>query len=349
MTDGQMRYFGRMDANLTADVNNWAPTGIGTSGLIYINPTGGTWSITGILAEAAAGDGNAVGRVLKLVNKSTTLAVILPGLSGSSSAANQFARTAILPPAGSVSIHYDRAALLWRIESESAPFIDSSAIQCGSSDTTKGVRFECDTNVPTGVTVALSVPASNGVIATLNLAETLTNKTLTTPTIASMTNAQHTHADAAGGGKIPSTSVQTWYMSVTFQAFTNADINDQDQPTAAQFFRNSPRHIIIAPLAPFSEVMLCANRHLDAAATNSVMKLKYRTSYSETLGDYSDIRNTGSCEIDLTAENTVATSGWVTMASGAKVDPCYLALETSGGDGVLDPKFGTITAYFRTT
>jgi hypothetical protein len=37
-------------------------------------------------------------------------------------------------------------------------------------------------------------------------ADTLTNKTLTTPTIASMTNAQHDHADAAGGAQLDSTA-----------------------------------------------------------------------------------------------------------------------------------------------
>lgn len=37
---------------------------------------------------------------------------------------------------------------------------------------------------------------------TLNGIETLANKTLTTPTIASFTNAQHSHTDAAGGGQI---------------------------------------------------------------------------------------------------------------------------------------------------
>jgi hypothetical protein len=47
---------------------------------------------------------------------------------------------------------------------------------------------------------------SGDVVGTTD-AQTLTNKTLTTPTIASMANANHTHADAAGGGKIPESSV----------------------------------------------------------------------------------------------------------------------------------------------
>ena len=39
-------------------------------------------------------------------------------------------------------------------------------------------------------------------VATLTGTQTLTNKTLTTPTIGSFTNAAHTHADATGGGSL---------------------------------------------------------------------------------------------------------------------------------------------------
>lgn len=38
-------------------------------------------------------------------------------------------------------------------------------------------------------------------------AQTLTNKTLTTPTIGSLTNAQHDHSNAAGGGAVPQASI----------------------------------------------------------------------------------------------------------------------------------------------
>ena len=44
-------------------------------------------------------------------------------------------------------------------------------------------------------------------VVTLTGSQTLTNKTLTTPTIGSFTNAQHTHADAAGGGQILASAI----------------------------------------------------------------------------------------------------------------------------------------------
>ncbi|NIR13694.1 MAG: hypothetical protein GWN86_06990 [Desulfobacterales bacterium] len=48
--------------------------------------------------------------------------------------------------------------------------------------------------------------ATGAVVGTTNT-QTLTNKTLTTPTIASFTNATHDHADAAGGGEVDITDI----------------------------------------------------------------------------------------------------------------------------------------------
>jgi len=47
-----------------------------------------------------------------------------------------------------------------------------------------------------------TLPNYNGTLATLAGTETLSDKTLTTPTIASFTNATHNHTNAAGGGQI---------------------------------------------------------------------------------------------------------------------------------------------------
>jgi hypothetical protein len=57
-------------------------------------------------------------------------------------------------------------------------------------------------------TYLLTVPAT-GTAVLLDATQTLTNKTLTTPTIASFTNAGHNHADAAGGGQLSLTTAVT--------------------------------------------------------------------------------------------------------------------------------------------
>lgn len=42
------------------------------------------------------------------------------------------------------------------------PFLDSNVLVSGSSDTTKGFRFEADTNITTGTTRVYTVPDANG-------------------------------------------------------------------------------------------------------------------------------------------------------------------------------------------
>lgn len=58
-----------------------------------------------------------------------------------------------------------------------------------------------------GTINTLTLPASNFV--GLTDSQVLTNKTLTTPTIASFTNAQHNHTNAAGGGQLTDAALST--------------------------------------------------------------------------------------------------------------------------------------------
>jgi len=60
--------------------------------------------------------------------------------------------------------------------SAGAPFIDSAVLVFGSSDATKGIRFEVDTNVTTGTTVILTVPAASGTLVTTAAAQTFTSQ-----------------------------------------------------------------------------------------------------------------------------------------------------------------------------
>jgi hypothetical protein len=74
--------------------------------------------------------------------------------------------------------------------------------------------------------------------------------------------------------------------------------------------------------------------------------LKYYTADSITVGDYLDI-GTSEVSTSLVGSSAVTTSGWVNLAAGAKISPCYLAFCTSGGDGATDPAIQFLFAEFR--
>jgi hypothetical protein len=56
-------------------------------------------------------------------------------------------------------------------------------------------------------------PNETGTVSLIATAETLTNKTLTTPTIANFTNATHDHSNAAGGGTLATTAYPTFVQA----------------------------------------------------------------------------------------------------------------------------------------
>ncbi len=79
--------------------------------------------------------------------------------------------------------------------------------------------------VDAGATHTFSIDAT---VATLTGIQTLTNKTLTTPTIASFVNASHTHLNAVSGGQITEASIsdlQAYWLDVTTNTGTNKTFN----------------------------------------------------------------------------------------------------------------------------
>ena len=58
-----------------------------------------------------------------------------------------------------------------------------------------------------------SYPDTSGTVALIGATQTLTNKTLTTPTIGDFTNANHTHTNSANGGLLDGSAIGTGYIS----------------------------------------------------------------------------------------------------------------------------------------
>ncbi len=69
--------------------------------------------------------------------------------------------------------------------------------------------------------------ATGAVVGTTN-AQTLTGKTLVTPTIADFTNAQHDHSNAAGGGEIPSRFSMRFYGEGLGGGVTSVELMEEN-------------------------------------------------------------------------------------------------------------------------
>jgi hypothetical protein len=102
-------------AQITADQNNYAPTGFATNGIWRITTDGTTRTITGIDATAAGGSGG----FLYLLNCNNSTAFILSDQNGGSSAANQIKTPNgidyYVRGGGGVVLFRDATSSLWRI------------------------------------------------------------------------------------------------------------------------------------------------------------------------------------------------------------------------------------------
>jgi len=135
--------------------------------------------------------------------------------------------------------------------------------------------------------------------------------------------------------------------SITINANASAAATWTNMPLASTFIFGSVRHVQLVDLAGSTQCRLLVNKHATAGAASSVMRACYASTYSTSVGSYSDLGATP-CQVACNALNTYLDSGWVDLASGAvSAGEVFLAILGSGGDGVLDPQFGTIVVMLR--
>ena len=125
----------------------------------------------------------------------------------------------------------------------------------------------------------------------------------------------------------------------------SANVAWTNMPLAATLFAGSHRHIARVDLSDYSECRLVVNKQATAGAANSTIELLYALSFQTTPAGYASIGETPAA-VAVNTVNNVLSSAWVSLAAGAKGD-VFLALVGSGGDGVIDPSFGAISAQFR--
>lgn len=140
-------------------------------------------------------------------------------------------------------------------------------------------------------------------------------------------------APAGGGGGASMLTVPICVSTSANAAFTN-------MPAAETFLFSSHRHVVRVDLTNFTQCRLVVNKQTTAGAAASKLYVKYATSFSTTVGSYSAI-GTSEVGVAINVQNTVLTSSWIDLVTGAKAD-VFVCVAGSGGDGVLDPGFGTI-------
>lgn len=216
-----------MGALATGLVKNTTTTGvqsIATAGTDYTSPTG-TENLSNKTITASS-----------LI--ATALSLLIGSFKGIFTHANTADRTYTFKDAsGTVAFTSDIT---------SPPFVDTQAIIKGSADATKQLRFEVD-GFTTGTTRVMTPPNYDGTLATLAGTETLTSKTLTTPTIGDFTNATHNHSNAAGGGTLTGAAFGTQSANLAFIGPTTGSAanptfralipNDLATGSALQYFR----------------------------------------------------------------------------------------------------------------
>jgi hypothetical protein len=83
----------------------------------------------------------------------------------------------------------------------------SDATKNSAAATLTNKTVALGSNTVSGTTAQFNTALTDNDFATLAGAETLTNKTLTTPTIGSFVNANHTHQNSAGGGTLDAAAI----------------------------------------------------------------------------------------------------------------------------------------------
>lgn len=132
-------------------------------------------------------------------------------------------------------------------------------------------------------------------------------------------------------------------MLVEFHARGDASMTLTDVAAGDAFLGKSNSNIRRADLTDFTQVRFHC-RVTGAATAGTLLKLRYHTAFSTTIGDFVDA-GTSAVQLDIASTGHVTTS-WIDLAAGAKAD-VFLAPVQTGGDGATDPSIRYLAAEFR--
>jgi Major tropism determinant N-terminal domain/Collagen triple helix repeat (20 copies)/Phage tail repeat like len=150
-----------------------------------------------------------------------------------------------------------------------------------------------------------------------------------------------THSHAGGGGVSP-LYIHIAVPVLAATVWTNMPVALSFWLSTAAIAKNVQR----VDLTSYTQVRLMVNKQGVAGAAASKLILRYKTApFTQVVANYSNIGVT-EVSVAVNVTNTYLDTGWIDLAEGAKAD-VFIDLLGSGGDGTLDPVFGTITAVFK--
>lgn len=115
------------------------------------------------------------------------------------------------------------------------------------------------------------------------------------------------------------------------------DLTLTNELQAEGFLGANNGYIYKLDLRPVRQVRLLGRiKTASASANTPVIKVKYYTAFSTTVGDYLALGESA-VQFSIFTGQTYGDSGWITIANGARIDGAFVALMSQGGDGAADP------------
>ena len=138
----------------------------------------------------------------------------------------------------------------------------------------------------------------------------------------------------------------SWTTHVTIHANAAGAGTFTNMPTADTFLFSSHRHVTLVDVTGMTYVRLKVNKQATAAPSGAKLILRYNSTFSTTASDYSSI-GTSEVSVGIDVTNQHLDSGWVELdPSALSFGDIYLAVIGNGGNGTLDPAFGSIGVSF---
>lgn len=116
-------------------------------------------------------------------------------------------------------------------------------------------------------------------------------------------------------------------------------------PAAATLLLGTHTHVRKVDLTNYRQCRLVVNKQSVAGFAGSLLEVKFATSFATSAAGYSQI-GSSAVTVAVDVADVVQVSSWIDLTASAKAD-VFVAIVGSGGNGVVNPTFGSIEIQLR--